>query len=279
VLFLASGDTLWVDPVPDGGPPASLTVRDHGTASHQELRLSARAVLLADPADLASDAENPGRRVPVGLELALEPASQRLTLGGDKLAAGQVTLLRGTGSLAAGSVIRDVGGAGWATAGAPGGPGNGPGAAAEFRARAVFQDGSALYLTKPAVTTGHGAANRDAGDRNGPVAALVHNTQIRPVPVRDLAVREAERGRPGRSVSWSADGRVPAAATAKIRDTRQLLTVTWPDPDGPGRLSWGCAPFVFVRSGVTGLGLVERRARLATPVTDAEPAEELPDPF
>jgi hypothetical protein len=130
------------------------------------------------------------------------------------------------------------------------------------------------YGPPPAAPPGTGPA-----DAAGPVAALVHNTRIRATAVRDFTVLDAERGRPGRRVSWAGDGRSPAGAAGKIRDRGQQLVVTHPDPAGSGWLSWGCAPFVFVRSGVTGLGLVERRTRLATPVTAAEPADELPDPY
>jgi hypothetical protein len=262
VVFLASGDTLWIDGAPDDGSPGMLAVRDRGSASQYDLRLSARAALLTGPGDLAGGDAVPGRRVPVGLELAFEPASQELALGAGTPETGRVALVRGVGSLAVGSVIHRVIGSAWSSAG----PGGGPGGLADCRARAVFQDGSALY-----VASGTGTA--------GLVAALVRNTQIRATAVRDFTVRGAEHGRPGRTVSWAGDGRAPAGAAAEIRDPRQQVTVTHPDPAGLGRLSWSCTPFVFVRSGVTGLGLVERRVRLAAAVTAAELPGELPDPY
>jgi hypothetical protein len=269
VVFLSSGETLWIGGGPDVGSRTTLAVRDRGTAGQYDLRLSAQGALLtgaaglAGPADPASPEPLAGRRLPVGLELTVEPASALLALGQPAPAAGHVTLVSGTGSLAVGSVIHRVAGSGWSAAG----PGGGPGAAASCRAQAVFQDGSALYV----------AGDTAAGDI--PIAALVRNTQIRTASVRDFTVREAERGRPGRVVAWAADGRSPAGAAGQLRDPRQQVTVTRQDPAGQGWLSWSCAPFVFVRSGVTGLGLVERRARLATAVTVAEPVRELPDPF
>lgn len=263
VIFLSSGETLWIGGEPDGGSRMTFAVRDRGTAGQYDLRLSAPGALLPGPADLAGAGSPAGRRLPVGLELTVEPASARLALGQPAPAAGQVTLVTGSGSLAVGSVIHRVAGSGWSAAG----PGGAPGATAGCRAQAVFQDGSALYVAG------------DTAPGGVPVAALVRNTQIRTASVRDFTVREAERGQTGRAVAWSADGRSPAGATGQLRDPRQQVTVTREDPSGPGWLSWGCAPFVFVRSGVTGLGLVERQARLATVVTVAEPAEELPDPF
>jgi hypothetical protein len=265
VVFLTSGDALWIDGAPDSGARAALAVRDRGPAGQYDLRLSAGAALLTGPGDLVSGEPAAGPRMPVGIELAFEPASRQLALGSGDPAAGRVALVRGTGSLASGSVIRRIEGSAWSAAG----PGGGPGALADCRARAVFQDGSALY-----VASGTGDA-----DTGGPVSALVHNTRIRAAAVRDLTVRGAARGRPGRTVSWAGDGRSPAGAAAEIRDPEQQVTVTRPDPAGPGWLSWSCAPFVFVRSGVTGLGLVERRARLATAVAAADPADELPGPF
>jgi hypothetical protein len=269
VVFLSSGETLCIGGEPDGGSRTTLAVRDRGTAGQYDLRLSAPGALLPGPADLAGPADpaspepRPGQRLPVGLELTVEPASALLALGQPKPAAGHVTLVRGTGSLAVGSVIHRVAGSGWSAAR----PDDGPGAPTGYRAQAVFQDGSALYVAG------------DTGTGDVPVAALVTNTQIRPAPVRDFTVRDAERGRTGRAVSWAADSRSPAGATGQLKDLRQQVTVTRQDPAGPGWLSWGCAPFVFVRSGVTGLGLVERWTRLATTVAVAEPAQEPPDPF
>lgn len=265
VAFLASGEPLWVDGAADGSR-ATFAVRDRGAAGRYDLRLSLQGALLPGAANLAGDEAVAGRRAPVGLELTLEPASARLALDlGQAPAGGHVTLVRGTGSLAVGSVIRRLDGTGWSADGV----GGGPGAAAGCRARAVFQDGSALYV----------AGDAGSASANGCVAALVRNTQIRAAAVRDVAVTGTERGLPGETVSWAADDRSPAGASGKIRDPRQRVTVTTRDPSAAGRLSWSCAPFVFVRSGVTGLGLVERRGMLGAPATVAESADELPDPF
>jgi hypothetical protein len=261
LVFLASGETLWADGGPESGSRATLTVRERGAAGQYDLRLSVQGALLPGAADLTADGPVAGRRVPVGLELTVEPASARLTLGAAAAPEGQVTLLRGTGSLAVGSVIRRLELAGWSATGKDGGPG----AAAGVRARAVFQDGSALY------------AVGETADRS--VAALVRNTQIGVAAIGAVTVRGEERGRPGRTVSWTGDDRSPASASGRIRDPRQRVAVTSADPSGAGLQSWSCAPFVFVRSGVTGLGLVERRAALATPAPVAEADGELPDPF
>jgi len=273
VLFLASGETLWLGgPLgrAGGGARETLSVRERGAAQY-DLRLSARATLLAGPARLAEGEGAGGPPVPVGLELTLEPASQRLALG-----AGDVTLMRGDGSLSVGSVVHSVAGTAWSASGADGGPGG----LAGSRARAVFQDGSALYVAGASAVAGGG----------GPVAAIVLNTQIRATTVGDLVAEEAGQGRAGRSVSWAAAGRAPAAARGQIRDPRQQVTVApagtghpntgHPNTGHPntGRPSWNYAPYVFVRSGVTGLGLVEWQQReSAGPGTD--PADELPDPY
>lgn len=285
VAFLASGETVWADGA-GGGSRATFTVEDRGSSGQYDLRLSVQGALLPGPADLAGGEAVAGRRVPVGLELTLEPASARLVIGpGQANSGGHVTMVRGTGLLAVGSVIRRLLGTGWSAGGADGGPG----AAAGCRARAVFQDSSGLYVAgeAAAATAGHGPAGAAAsGTEPGgtatdaaPVAALVRNTQIRAAAVREVAVGGTERGLPGRTVSWAANGRSPAAATGKIRDPQQRVTVTTLDPSGAGRLSWSCAPFVFVRSGVTGLGVVELRAVPGAPGTAAEPVDELPDPF
>jgi hypothetical protein len=301
-VFLASGGTLLMDGASGGGTVSSLAVREHGSGRQYDLRLSASAALLTGPADLVGGEPPAGRRVPVSVQLALEPASQRLALEaaagpGTPAGASYLTLLRGAGSLAAGSVIHSVQGTAWLTAEADGAieaggtggssrPGGvaeadgadaGPGGRAGCRARAVFQDGSALYVAReigPAAAAGPAAAGA------GTVAALVHNTNLRATAIRDFTAPEPGRGRIGGPVSWAAAGRSSAGATAEIRDPQQQLTVR-PDPADPGGRSWSCAPFVFVRSGVTGLGLVERwdqRATAAATTAD-EAADELPDPY
>ncbi|MFB4308297.1 hypothetical protein [Actinomadura sp. GTD37] len=260
VVFLASGQTYWVDPA-SGGLRAALAVLDRRAGGRYDLRLSAQARPIAAPGRPIDRETTAGPYVPVGIDIAFEPASQPLVLAPGAPSAERVALARGTGSVAVGSVIHRVEGSAWSAAGS-GGP-------ADCRARAVFQDGSALFVSAAP---------------SGPVAALVRNTRIRAVALQGFAVRGAESGRLGRTVSWTGDGRSPAGATAEIRDPDQRLTVTSADPAGPDRLSWSCAPFVFVRSGITGLGLVERRTRVAPPdsataATAAEPADELPDPF
>jgi hypothetical protein len=315
-VFLPSGGTLLMDGASGGGTVSSLVVREHGSGRQYDLRLSASAARLTGPTDLVSGGPPTARRVPVSVQLALEPASQRLALEtaagpGTPAGASYLTLLRGAGSLAAGSVIHSVQGTAWLTAetteadgsievdgaggavksdGAVGlgeagvaggvaeadGAGAGPGGQAGCRARAVFQDGSALYVARevgPATAAGLAAAGA------GTVAALVHNTNLRATAIRDFTAPEPGRGRIGGTVSWAAADRSPAGATAEIRDPQQQLTVR-PDPADPDGRSWSCAPFVFVRSGVTGLGLVERWDQRAIATTTAdEAADELPDPY
>ncbi|MFB4295104.1 hypothetical protein [Actinomadura sp. NTSP31] len=256
VIFPASGRALWVDPALGGGSPAALAVRSRGSGGRYGLRLSARAVPVAAPDRPIDDGAATGPSVPVSIDIAFEQASGHLVLESGTAPGERVALARGAGSVAVGSVIHRVEGSAWSA--------DGPGAPGDRRARAVFQDGSALFVT--AASTGL-------------AAALVHNSRIRAVTVHDFAVRSAGSERLGRTVSWAAGGPSPAGAAAEIRDPEQRVTALRPDPSTPGLPVWSCAPFVFVRSGVTGLGLVERRTRLTVAAPATEPALELPDPF
>ena len=264
VVFLASGDTLWLDGTLDGGTRGALTVRERDAAQY-DLRLSARATLLTGAARLTDGAAAAGAPVPVGLELTLEPASQRLALG-----AGDVTLVRGGGSLSAGSVVHQVAGTAWSASG----PDGVPGGRADCRVRAVFQDGSALFLAGASAAAGAGPSAGGVAGEADVVAALVHNTRIRATEVSGLASEEAVHGLAGRSVSWVAAGRAPAGARGQVRDPQQQVTVT-----GAGALSWNCAPYVFVRQGVTGLGVVERVTREDGTGASTGASDELPDPY
>jgi hypothetical protein len=132
----------------------------------------------------------------------------------------------------------------------------------------VFQDGSGLFAT-------HGQA---AGSADGFAAALVVNTQIRQVPVHQFAIENYGRRVP-RTLAWTGGGRSPVDVTAEIRDAGQYLVYGQPAPAGNGGLSRACAPFVFVRSGITGLGLVEREVPVYSKHEPAEAAAVPPDPY
>ena len=128
----------------------------------------------------------------------------------------------------------------------------------------MFQDGSALFAT--------------AGSPHDDAAALVVNTRIRRVPV-DQFVLQGRDGGPARKVLWKGADRSHASVTGEIRNVDQYVSLARPAPGGIGWLSWSATPFVFVRSGVTGLGLVEHESQ-ASPAYAAPVAEEaLPDPY
>jgi hypothetical protein len=256
VVFPASGRALWVDPTLGGGSPTALAVRSHGSGGRYGLRLSARAIPVAAPDRPIDDETARGPSVPVCIDIVFEQVSRHLVLESGTEPGERVALARGAGSVAVGSVIHRVEGSAWSA--------DGPGAPVDCRARAVFQDGSALFVT--AASTGL-------------AAALVHNSRIRAVTVHDFAVQGAGPERLGRTISWAAGGPSPAGSAAEIRDPEQRVTALRPDPSGQGLPVWSCAPFVFVRSGITGLGLVERRTHLTAAAPATEPALELPDPF
>ncbi|MFC0530020.1 hypothetical protein [Phytohabitans kaempferiae] len=247
-VFLASGETLW----------GLAGARGSGLArvgdGRSELRVSATAALFTAPAHIVRDEPPAARPVPVNLAVTVEPSGVPVALPGRSPRTAAV--VQATGSLGVGSVIYRVRGAGWASslaaeAGEPYGS----------RARAVFQDRSAAYLT----------------DGPDAAAALTRYTDLHSAPVDDFVVRGPERG-PAHRLRCAVGGRSPAVVAGELRDTEQYLTVAEPAPDGAGWAWWSATPFVFVRSGVTGLGLVERTVRSAS--AQVPPAAEgLPDPY
>ncbi|MET7397004.1 hypothetical protein ABZS66_26320 [Dactylosporangium sp. NPDC005572] len=213
------------------------------------MRVSAMAALFTAPAHVVPGEPLAARQVPLSIAVALEPAAADLALAGD--GPERVTVVHGTGSIAVGSVIYRVQGTGWLST-APAGP-------VVQRARAVFQDRSATFAA-------------------GTAAAVMVNTEVRRVPVAQFAVRGRDRV-PLHRLSCALGGRTPRLVTGEIRDTLQHVTFAEPAPDGAGWMWWSAAPFVFVRSGTTGLGLVERTTRTESPREPSAPADDLPDPY
>ncbi|WP_238005509.1 hypothetical protein KZZ52_18385 [Dactylosporangium sp. AC04546] len=233
LVFLPTGETFWA---------TGAQVRPDA------VRVSAMAALFTAPAHIVPGEPVTARQVPLSIALALEPAAVDLALAGD--GPERVTVVHGSGSIAVGSVVYRVEGAGWLSTAA------GPVAQ---RARAVFQDRSATF----------------AAELGG---AVMVNTELRRAPVADLAVRGQDRV-PVYRLSCALGGRTPRLVTGEIRDTMQHVTFVEPAPDGAGWVWWSAAPFVFVRSGTTGLGLVERTTRADSPREPLAPAGDLPDPY
>lgn len=232
VVFLTTGETLWAVDTPR---------RPVLAAGGRSVRLSTVAAVTTSPAHVVRGEPLDARTVPLNLALTADPAAMEVSLPTP------ARLVRVAGTVTVGSVIHRVDGHGWSspTTGAA-------------RARAVFQDGSALFAA--------------AGDT---AAALVVNTAARPVPLAGLTV---EGPTPPRRLRCDLSGRRPATVRAEIRDTEQHLTYVEPSPDGAGWLTWTATPAVFVRAGLTGLGLVERTAPAASP-RPAPTTEGLPDPY
>jgi hypothetical protein len=266
VIFLASGEILWADAASSGaGRAGTIERRGSEAAAGFGLRLSAQATPLTGASEIAGDEPGPGRAVPVSFTLDLEPASIEATIGNQPPGATRPTralMVRGSGSLAAGSVIYRVHGSGWSSSGRS----DDDGELTDSRARAVFQDGSGLFATRPA----------DAAAGPGG-AALVINTHIRQVPAREFVVMGRDRG-PARRIAWTGGGRSPQSVTGEIRDVDQSVTSVLAVPDG-GRLSWSMTPFVFVRSGITGLGLMERTTQAGSAPVAPAVEDTLPDPY
>ena len=103
------------------------------------------------------------------------------------------------------------------------------------------------------------------------------NAQLNAVPVHHFDVQSADRT-PARVIRLALGGPNPADVYGEIRQREQFLEVVHTSGDGALGLSWSAAPFVFVRSGITGLGLVDCHSQVAAwgrPLT----SPGLPDPY
>jgi hypothetical protein len=268
-VFLSSGEVLWVDPEPSSALLRSARFERHEREipGRYDLRMSAQATWLNTADEVVADEPVEGRRLPVVLDATLEPASLEVRLGDQAALQARpagVVLVQGSGTLAVGSVIHRIRGFGWSSLE----PADDAGRRIGCRARAVFQDGSALFAVDRRGDAG-------AGDV---AAAIVVNTQINRVPVHHFGVEGSGRG-PAGKLQWTGGGRSPVDVTGEIRHSEQYLTVVRPALDGSGWQARSCAPFVFVRSGITGLGLVEREAAVNSAHAPRAVKDELPDPY
>lgn len=266
IVFLASGETLWVNAASSpAGRGTGLERRGSEDTAGYDLRLSAKATQLIGASEIVSGEVAEGRQLPVSFDLSLEPTSVETAIeNGASRGPTRLVMVQGSGSLAVGSVIFRVRGSGWSSSGLP----DDDGAVAGSRARAVFQDGSALFAA-------HGLA---AGWAPGGAAAVVVNTHIRQVAAREFIIQGLDRG-PARKIRWASEGRSPQRVSGEIRNIDQYVDSVQPAPGGTGWLSRSTAPFVFVRSGVTGLGLVERVTEAALAHAAPVGGGSLPDPY
>jgi hypothetical protein len=279
VVFLSAGQTFWVDPASAAG---TLEVRDESVAGRYDLRLSAQAALLTSASEIVSEEPVIDRRLPVTVDVTLEPVSLDLKPRGQDPGSAEpahVVMVRVSGSLGVGSVIYPLHATGWSSS-------QDASAAddqADYRARAVFQDGSGLFATRgPDVAASGGDTAGDgtaAGKAAAEFAALVVNTQISQVPVLEFSAQGRVRG-PARKVQWAGGRRQLSNVTGEIRNAEsEHVTFVRPAASGDGWLAWSCAPVVFVRSGIPGLGLMERQAAVSSAHAPLDTRNRLPDPY
>jgi hypothetical protein len=269
VIFMPAGDTFWVAPtLGDNARPDRLAVRPD-VAGRQDLRLAAQAAWFAGHGRIAASESDVLPLRPVGLDVRLEAVSNDLTLDLPADGPSSLTVVRVTGDFTVGSVFHQISGLGWLVTG------SGPAAsdaAPGWRAAAVFQDGSAVLVQGPASGTDGTVAARRSFD--GP---------LRAAPVHHLGLQDSGRT-PLRVIRLALGGPDPADVHGEIRHRAQFLEVARPgEENSPSDetcpwLSWSAAPFVFVRSGVTGLGLVDGQSRVPAPPPPAA-SSGLPDPY
>jgi hypothetical protein len=199
----------------------------------------------------------------VGLDVRLEAVSNDLTLDLPADGPSSLTVVRVTGDLTVGSVFHQISGLGWLVTGSePTASDAAPGC----RAAAVFQDGSAVLVQGP------------ASGADGTVAARrSFNAPLRAAPVHHLGLQDPGRT-PLRVLRLALGGPDPADVHGEIRHRAQFLEVARPGEENSPWHSWSAVPFVFVRSGVTGLGLVDGQGRVPAPRQPAA-SLRLPDPY
>ena len=187
IVFLASGETLWVNAASSpAGRGTGLERRGSEDTAGYDLRLSAKATQLIGASEIVQRRGRRGQATARQFDLSLEP-----DVGRDSHRERGVTRADtagdGPGLRLTRRRQRDLPRPRiWVVKlGLP----DDDGAVAGSRARAVFQDGSALFAA-------HGLA---AGWAPGGAAAVVVNTHIRQVAAREFIIQGLHRGRAGRS--------------------------------------------------------------------------------
>jgi len=263
VIFMSAGDTFWIaSALGDNARPDRLAVAP-GVAGRQDVRLAAQAAAFAGPARVVGSDADILPLQPVGLDVRLEAVSGCLALDLPAGGTSPLTVVQVAGDLTVGSTCHRINGLGWVvTASASAGSDAEPGC----RAAAVFQDSSAILVQGPTF----GADGAVAARRS-------FNAQLGAFPVHHLAAQDADRT-PVRVIRLALGGPDPTDVYGEIRQREQFLEEVRPTEGGSTWLSWSAAPFVFVRSGITGLGVVDCQRRVATPGQPAA-SHGLPDPY
>lgn len=266
VVFLSTGETLCIDPTSGPAPRLHAGRTD---ARRWRIHLSGTATLAESPVELGNADQPTGRPVPLGLNIGIEGVDDDPWAHPDDTpdhpAAAAV---RFSGSITAGSLIYADGGLGWAVS-APADR-----SSAGCRLFGAFQDGTGLYAAG-----GGGLAGEPSS------AVTLAGSKSRHVPVHQLFV---DRTRPGPVLACTVGGAAPADVAGEVRHIEQRVdydSIGLPDSlnplDSPGgaRLSSSLFPFVLVRAGITGIGLVEHVAATDSLPTPAAPGDGLPDPY
>lgn len=265
VVFLADGVTLWFD-ARFGSLAQAPELSWSAEGSALRVRLSAHtADELGAVEHLSGQVESCRFRVPLTVNLALEPTSRPVSpsraLSGESLAGSES--YRALGTFAAGSVLYPVSGQAWRI----------PDRLVTYHdaghvcLQASFQDGSALLAVRP---NGCGGAPGEA--------ALQLRAFTATAPVSAIVVDGAPR-RPPRRMICQLDGRSAVTVVGAQRNVDQHLALVH---SGGDRVRWvrqAFTPFDFVRSGVTGFGILEQIDSVSTPVALAGADNDLPDPY
>ncbi|WP_370617747.1 hypothetical protein [Mumia sp. Pv 4-285] len=254
LLFLADGVTLWFNAgFGDAGHRPDLSWTTEGRA--QRVRVSAHTSEDLEPAEhLAEDSESAAFRVPLTLDLVLEPLSlpvprQRpFTDGG--LQGSQV--FRASGTVAAGSVIYRVEGQAWVGERSLGAHHDDDGA----RLQAAFQDGSSLLATAPQTPDGVGPA------------ALQRHTATESMTVSTFRIDGPARRVPLRMIC-QLDGDPGVTVLGSYRSLDQHVAFVQEREGDEGWVRRAYTPFDVAYSGITGFGVLEQVEHVSSP--DAPP--------
>ncbi|SOD72166.1 hypothetical protein SAMN05892883_1590 [Jatrophihabitans sp. GAS493] len=274
VVFIADGVTLWYDAdIAPARHRPDISWSVEGATQHIKLMAHTAEDLSCAEHRRDGDAEVQFR-VPLTADLTLEPNSQPVPRMGDS----SENVLQGsrnyrvTGSFAPGSVVYAISGQAWIEPGDFGASTNQAG----VRLQAAFQDGSAMLVACPDTADGSAGSN-GAGGHTG-AAALQAQTDIALLAVSALRTAGAERSAPQRMIC-QLRGRTDVTVLGGLRSPDQHLALVRPSEDGDGWVRRAFTPFDFVRSGVTGFGILEQVTQVSTREPVAVRDAGLPDPY
>lgn len=261
LVHLPNSETYCVDRAVDPAAPRPRLELVRLDAGRLLIRLSASARLLTEPCQLVVGEIPTERLIPLGIAVTLAPVvrDHPVVARGDGEVPSAPRIVSATGTITTGSLIHRVGGLGWTVS-------SGPDAVpCTTRLRGTFQDRSAVVVE----------AGRDPSGTDHD-AAFHQGDRVRHAPVHDVSVEAGSWG-PVRRVDAALGAPSPMDVTAEQRDVAQSATVV--RPDGSGWQAITSTPVVLVRSGVTGLGVVEHVAEVTAPRPPVSREATLPDPF